>query len=145
MPFNYTNRKGKIYFLHEGKTKTGKQKYHFSTSTEGNLVDKIPDGFEIYENPTNAQVFLRKQQPKLINDSARKLVEKYLKKQEGNKRYLVDIKGKEIIIFQSDQEANALTDIFKTFPLATSSKMEEILKFSLNSRITTPKPAVRSN
>ena len=66
MTVQYTNRKSKTYYLHEGKTKTGKAKYHFSMKKEGKLIKKIPDGYEIYEHPTNAQVFLRKEQPILI-------------------------------------------------------------------------------
>ena len=42
--------------------------------SEGTLVDKVPDGFEIYENP-NAQVFLRRIQPKIITDEEVALVE----------------------------------------------------------------------
>ena len=45
------------YFLHEGRTKTGKPKYFFAKKREGKLASAIPDGFEIYESP-NAQVTL---------------------------------------------------------------------------------------
>ncbi|KKM87650.1 hypothetical protein LCGC14_1266760 [marine sediment metagenome] len=56
MLVTYINRKEDIYYLHKGKTKTGKPKYFFSKKRNGDLVEKIPDGYEIYENP-NAQVF----------------------------------------------------------------------------------------
>ena len=56
MTITYTNRSLQTYYLHQGTTKTGKPKYFFSKKSEGNLVEQIPDGFEIYENP-NAQVF----------------------------------------------------------------------------------------
>ena len=58
MAIEYINRKGDTYYLHERKTKTGKPKYHFSMKKDGELVESIPHGYEIYENP-NAQVFLR--------------------------------------------------------------------------------------
>ena len=67
MPVKYVNRKRQAYFLHEGKTKTGKPKYFFSKDSEGDLRDAIPEGYEIYENP-NAQVFLRKITPQIITD-----------------------------------------------------------------------------
>ena len=67
MPVTHVNRKRQTYFLHEGKTKTGKPKYFFSKDSEGNVLDAIPDGYEIYENP-NAQVFLRKKMPQVITD-----------------------------------------------------------------------------
>ncbi|BAY81550.1 hypothetical protein NIES267_10270 [Calothrix parasitica NIES-267] len=58
MAVEYLNRKGQKYYLHQGTTKTGKPKYFFSMKSEGNLVKKIPDSFEIYENP-NAQVYIK--------------------------------------------------------------------------------------
>ena len=67
MPVKHINRKRQAYFLHAGKTKTGKPKYFFSKDSEGDLLDTIPDGYEIYENP-NAQVFLRKITPQVITD-----------------------------------------------------------------------------
>jgi hypothetical protein len=59
MTATYTNRKGKTYYLHQGKTKLGNPKYFFALRDEGNLVEAIPSGYEVYENP-NGQVFLRR-------------------------------------------------------------------------------------
>lgn len=58
MPIQYLNRNSDTYFLHGGKTKTGKPRWFFSKKIEGNLEESIPAGYEIYENH-NAQVFLR--------------------------------------------------------------------------------------
>ena len=77
MPVEYINRKGQIYYLHQGTTKTGKPKYFFSMKQAAQQVDTIPEGFEIYENP-NAQVFLRKIQPKLISDEEIAIVKRRL-------------------------------------------------------------------
>ena len=55
MTATYTNRKGKTYYLHQGKTKLGNPKYFFALRDEGNLVKAIPPGYEVYENP-NGQV-----------------------------------------------------------------------------------------
>jgi hypothetical protein len=62
MNIKYTNRAGKIYYLHIGKTNKGTDKYFFSRKRR-DLAERIPNGYEIYEN-VNAQVFLRKIQPK---------------------------------------------------------------------------------
>ena len=62
MPVTHTNRKAKTYYLHQGTTKTGNPKYFFALRDEGELVETIPPGYEIYENP-NAQVFLRRKWP----------------------------------------------------------------------------------
>src|SRR5215813_14939816 len=79
VPITYTNAKGKTYYLHQGTTKTGKPKYHFSMQSEGTLAASLPGGFEIYENP-NAQVFLRRIPPKLITDEERQVVEDGMRK-----------------------------------------------------------------
>ena len=51
MPISHTNCYGQIYYLHEGKTKTGKPKYFMSKMAEGNLAESVPGGYEIYERP----------------------------------------------------------------------------------------------
>ena len=47
MPITYTNAKGKTYYLHQGTTKTGKPKYHFSMQSEGHLAESIPVGLVV--------------------------------------------------------------------------------------------------
>ena len=59
MPVTYVNRYLDTYYLHVGRTKTGKPKYWFSTKADGDLVEAIPEGYEVYENP-DAQVYLQK-------------------------------------------------------------------------------------
>lgn len=58
MAVTHTNRKGITYYLHQGTTRTGKPKYFFAQRADGDLVEVLPVGYEIYENP-NSQVFLR--------------------------------------------------------------------------------------
>lgn len=67
MTVTHTNRKGKTYYLHQGKTELGNPKYFFALRDEGDLVEVIPPGYEVYENP-NGQVFLRRTQPQIITD-----------------------------------------------------------------------------
>ena len=51
MPVTHVNRKRDTYYLHAGKTKTGKPKYWFSKSTEGDLVESIPEGVRDLREP----------------------------------------------------------------------------------------------
>jgi hypothetical protein len=105
----YENRRGQTYYLHQGETKTGKAKYYLSMKRAGQLVDAMPAGYEIYENP-NAQVFLRKVQPKLITAEELATVEKGIKKYSHIKDYLIEIKKKAIIIHEADQKIEELAD-----------------------------------
>ena len=65
MPVTHVNRKQDTYYLHAGTTKTGKPRYWFSTKAEGDLVNAIPEGYEVYENP-DARVYLRKKPPQIV-------------------------------------------------------------------------------
>ena len=102
----YKNRSRQTYYLYEGKTKTGKPKYFFSmktsVKTEITSVESIPDGYEIYENP-NAQVFLRKIPVQIILPEEIEIVKFWLQKHLKPIDFLLDVKGKNIIIYLCDQ------------------------------------------
>jgi len=102
MAVQHTNRRGQAFYLHKGTTKTGKAKYFFSLNNHGELVDAVPQGFEIYENP-NAQVFLRREQPKLITDEEQAIVEEGLKRYCPQERCRVDVRQGAITVFAPDQ------------------------------------------
>ena len=51
MPVTHVNRKRDTYYLHAGKTKTGKPMYWFSTKAEGDLVESIPRGVRNLREP----------------------------------------------------------------------------------------------
>lgn len=55
----YTNSKNIQYYLHKGKTKTGKDKFYLSQKKEGAIDELTPKGYEVYENP-NGQFFIQK-------------------------------------------------------------------------------------
>jgi hypothetical protein len=116
MPIQHVNRKRQRYYLHEGKTKTGKPNYFFSMKSEGSLVEEIPEGYEIYENP-NAQVFLRKIQPQVISDKEKAVIDKYINKLRNDRSYIVDVKGKTITIHESQQTDHFIHDILHDLPL----------------------------
>ena len=112
MPITHTNAKGKTYYLHQGTTKTGKPKYHFSMQSEGTLAETIPAGFELYENP-NAQVFLRRIPPKIITDEERQVVEDGMRKYAEVQDYKIDVKDNAIVVYTADQDIETLVGLFK--------------------------------
>ena len=73
---------------------------------------QLPDGYEIHEHPVNAQVFLRKKQARIITDIEKHLIGKHLGKLKSSRRYVFDIKGKVITIFESDQDVGDLRELF---------------------------------
>ena len=130
MSLVYTNRKGKIFYLHRGTTKTGKPKYFFSMIREGTLVDFVPDGYEIYENP-NAQVFLRRIQPKIITDEEFAVVENGMKEFSPVPYYKIDVKKNVIIVYTADQDVDSLSELLKFAPTEKSIRTEELLAHSI--------------
>ena len=115
MPVSCTNRKGDIYHLHQGTTKKGNPRYYFSKKAPETPVKTIPDGYEIYENP-NAQVFLRKIQPKLITDAERTIIEQGIKK-HAHIDAIVDVKKNTITVHTVDQNFGPLLQELGIFGL----------------------------
>jgi len=112
MTLEYTNRTGKTYYLSEGKTKSGKPQYHFSLKKKDNSIDKIPEGYEIYEHPENAQVFMRKIRLRLITELEEQYAKNQLKALQRTHRYRLDCKDKYITIYESHAEVENTQEIF---------------------------------
>ena len=131
MAVEYVNRKDDKYYLHEKKTKKGNPAYFFSKKEDGVLVESIPDGFEIYENP-NAQVFLRKIRPKVFTDKEISIVEKGVRKYAAVKHFIVEAKKNSIVVLLPDQDFSNFEAIFSRFVLPGSPKLKNILARSLS-------------
>lgn len=64
MPFTYTNAKGQTYYLH-GKTVTlqnarQQQIYYFSREPKAEVLEALPAGYRIDENPRTGLPYLKK-------------------------------------------------------------------------------------
>jgi hypothetical protein len=102
MPVTHVNRKRDTYYLHAGTTKTGKPRHWFAKSTEGDLVESMPEGYEVYENP-DAQVFLRKIMPQLVTPAEVAMVEDGLKRYAPGQNCLVDVQGEHIVVYHAER------------------------------------------
>jgi hypothetical protein len=123
MNVKYKNRAGKIYYLHIGKTKKDNVKYFFSSKKDGDLAESIPNGYEIYEN-VNAQVFLRKIQPKIIRDEELKIIAQEIQKHPNPHRYKYDVKKNIITVYDINQDIERRSDFFQ---FAEEAKVEKYL------------------
>ena len=112
MILQYTNRTGKTYYLSEGKTKSGRPQYYFSLKEKDNSINKIPEGYEIYEHPENAQVFMRKIRPRIITELEEQYVKSQVKALQRTHRYLVDCKDKYITIYESNTDSARAEGVF---------------------------------
>ena len=101
---NYVNRKGDVYYVFQGVTKTGKPKYYVSLkakSDAGQRIDSLPDDFELYEDPTDARVSVRKKQPSSIHDFELEFVRDRIRTETQNVVARVIIEGRSIVIYES--------------------------------------------
>src|SRR5436190_7122082 len=102
MPVTHVNRKRDTYYLHVGTTKSNKPRYWFSKTTDGELVEALPEGYEVYENP-DAQVFLRKIVPQLVTPIEVAVVTKGLKRYAPGQNCLVDVQGEHIVVYHAER------------------------------------------
>lgn len=63
----------------------------------------IPEGYEIYEHPSNAGVFLRRIPTQVIDDQERAVVERGLRAFSDVDRYIVDVKQNVITVYLPNQ------------------------------------------
>ena len=129
MPVTYINRKRDTYYLHVGKTKRGKTRYWFAKNTEGDLVDAIPEGHEVYENP-EAQVLLRKIVPQLVTAAEIAVVKDGLKRYAPGKNCVVDVKGEHIVVYYAEGVALDQEGFGFSFPVSYRSYMK-VMRFTL--------------
>ena len=67
--------------------------------------------YEIYEHPYS-QVFLRTIQPQIITENERDVVDRYVKALTPSRRYIFDIWGKDITLFESQEDIDVLKEVF---------------------------------
>jgi hypothetical protein len=122
--FEYENRRGDVYYLQEGKTSTGKPKYYAARKLTGVPLKALPDGYEIYERPENAQVVVRKAKPSLITEFERKQAEEIVRRTSGLDHFIVAIEDDALVVYtpsMSRAEGDELiANLAGPFPFAGS-------------------------
>lgn len=99
MPVTYTNRKGHVYYLCQGLTKTGKLRYYFARHTIEGSPDQIPEGYRISES-VNGVVSLVKDRPQLILPQEVASVEAVLARLPKGRDYRVAVQKNQIVIYE---------------------------------------------
>jgi hypothetical protein len=110
MPVSYTNRKGVTYTLYRGQTRTGKPRYYFGRSGQGQdePVMELPPGFTISES-VNGVVSLVKERPSLIQPEEVAAIEAAVQQHPEARRYRVAVKQNRIEVYeQVGPDYNAL-------------------------------------
>lgn len=133
-PVSYTNRKGQVYYLHAGKTKTGKPRYFVAKTIGAGALAELPAGFEIVEN-VNAVVSVRRIDPRArkVPETDLAQVRAELAKHPRLRRYRADAVKGEIIVFEpigglSDELARHLVASLQVIPFQLEQHRSELDK-----------------
>jgi hypothetical protein len=130
MPVTHLNRSKDVYYLHAGMTKTGKPRYWFSRSAEGDLVHAVPEGYEVYENP-DGQVFLRKVLPQVVTPFEVAVVEEGLKRYAPGQQCIVDLKKEHIVVYHAERVTFDIEGFgFRELP-ASYRNYAKVMRFTL--------------
>jgi hypothetical protein len=121
VPVSHASRTGKTYYLHTGPKRGGGVQYFFSTKAKGQLADKIPDGFEVYET-VNGQVYLRRHEPPLIRPHELDCIRERIREPRGTHRYKMEARGAVLTIHESSQDFGFMREFN---PFLSSAAIEE--------------------
>lgn len=117
---DYENRLGKVYHFRAKKTKLGKVTYIASTKSSPEDIERIPRGYEIYEN-ADGQVFCRKKLVSNILPSEVKCLTAWKRKLEEKEqaRVFIDVKANEIVVHSCEhpEVAGARFGLLLGFPV----------------------------
>jgi hypothetical protein len=128
MAYQHTNRRGDIYYI-QAKERGDKVAYSATRKVTGKLVDRLPKGYEIYEKPENAQLFVRKIKPTTILPIERQMVEKSLRKLARLEYFIVDVEADSIVVYLTDAEPGASVNLLRAMAPMTADQAESMRDF----------------
>ncbi len=132
MPVNYTNRKGQKYYLHQGTTKTGAVRYHFSPEAGEGTLESVPQGYHIHES-VNGVVSLVKDQAELITPEELVSVTAAIKRHPEGRDYRAEVKKDRVVIYkQSGPDVGSLSGIMAKYTQTTLQDMKKQVKEKLD-------------
>lgn len=97
----YTNRKGRRFFLHEGKTKKGKTRYFVARTVRDGALSKMPEGYEFSES-INAVVSVRRIESgrTWIPEEDVEVISREIARHEHLRDYRVEARGNTLIVYE---------------------------------------------
>ncbi len=130
----YTNRMGVRYYLHEGRTKTGKPKYFFAKTTRNGALAEMPKGFGVSES-INGIVSVKRRKPGEVTAPPEDVmvVEDALARHERLRWYKVRAVARAIVIYEPYPTPEALRELHESYsllsrPASTRRYIEDRMK-----------------
>jgi hypothetical protein len=107
----HENRMGDVYYLQEGKTRTGKPNYYAGRKLTGTPLSAMPEGHEFYERPETAQVVVRKIPPSPITEFERRQAEDIVRRVSGLKHFVVHVEDKALVVYTPSKSPAEVDDL----------------------------------
>ena len=102
MPYSYTNRHGKKHFFKAVTTKKGKLRYYVTSSDDfSNLIEDVPDGYEIVELPEEARVVIRKKKKIWTTEKEKQIVHDAIDKYSAIKDFFIHQEDDYLFVYHS--------------------------------------------
>lgn len=102
VPLTYTNRCSENYYFRAVETAKGGKRYYIVKSLEyPDLIDELPEGFEIHEQPSEGRVVLRKKVPVYTTAEEKELVESAVFELSALKDIMVTAEKEAITVWHS--------------------------------------------
>ena len=129
----YTNRHGEPYYLHQGRTKTGKVRYFVARTVGEGALEAMPAGFEIAES-INGVVSVRRADPSRPQVSVADLetVRAEVARHGHLRRHVVDARDGEIFIHEP--EVSYDEDALREMAAAAFVSVERMRRASMRRR-----------
>lgn len=111
MAYSHVNRRGDVYLLQMSKAANGKPRYYLGRKLTGTAVEEVPAGYEVFESPERAQVYLRKERPTRIAPIEREIVTEGVRRLSAVPHFLVDVEDDCLIVYlptRSVDDANRI-------------------------------------
>jgi hypothetical protein len=97
---SFTNRAGVTYYLHEGKTSTGKPRYFVARNIRDGALARLPAGYEFAENINGAVSVRRVVATSPVLDADLAFVRTELDRHHHLSRYRAEVERGSIVVFE---------------------------------------------
>lgn len=111
MAYRHFNRRGGVYLLQSGKTKTGKPRYYFGRKLTGEPVPEIPAGYEVFESPERGQVYLRRRRRTCIAPIEREIVAEGIRRMSDAEQFIVDVEDDCLVVYLPTERVNEVNEL----------------------------------
>lgn len=131
MLLEYTNRRNEKHYLRAATTAKGKTRYYIIKNlakfAQSELLSTMPDDYEFYEFPDNAQVAIRKKIHPIFSLQEKEVVSNVMKKHDAINDFIIDLTEHALVIHTADMIREHFPDTSEDFFIQCQSYPAQML------------------